>query len=71
MEITAFHRLLCPVVRHQTDDSSHEASDRGVDGVVFAPPDLPYASRICSARYHSTMLDSALPARSPRPAPHR
>jgi AraC-like DNA-binding protein len=30
------------------------------DVVSFAPPELPYAGRICSARYNITMLDSAL-----------
>ncbi|QLJ01772.1 AraC family transcriptional regulator [Streptomyces sp. NEAU-sy36] len=30
------------------------------DMVLFAPPDLPYAGRICTARYNITMLDSAL-----------
>lgn len=30
------------------------------DMVLFAPPDLPYAGRICSARYNITMLDGAL-----------
>ncbi|MFF9132891.1 helix-turn-helix transcriptional regulator [Streptomyces sp. NPDC014806] len=30
------------------------------DMVLFAPPDLPYAGRICSARYNITMLDPAL-----------
>ncbi|MFF7654796.1 helix-turn-helix domain-containing protein [Streptomyces sp. NPDC007983] len=30
------------------------------DVVSFAPPELPYAGRICSARYNITMLDPAL-----------
>ncbi|MER6983052.1 hypothetical protein [Streptomyces carpinensis] len=30
------------------------------DVVMFAPPDLPYAGRICAARYNITMLDPAL-----------
>ncbi|MFI2764103.1 helix-turn-helix transcriptional regulator [Streptomyces echinatus] len=30
------------------------------DVVLFAPPDLPYAGRICDARYNITMLDPAL-----------
>ncbi|MEU9591637.1 helix-turn-helix transcriptional regulator [Streptomyces sp. NPDC048219] len=30
------------------------------DTVLFAPPDLPYAGRICTARYNITMLDSSL-----------
>ncbi|MFJ9162567.1 helix-turn-helix transcriptional regulator [Streptomyces griseoviridis] len=30
------------------------------DLVSFAPPDLPYAGRVCSARYNITMLDPAL-----------
>ncbi|WP_225823674.1 helix-turn-helix transcriptional regulator [Streptomyces naphthomycinicus] len=30
------------------------------DVVLFAPPDLPYAGRICGARYNITMLDPAL-----------
>ncbi|MEU7413609.1 hypothetical protein AB0B40_30575 [Streptomyces sp. NPDC042638] len=30
------------------------------DVVLFAPPDLPYAERICNARYNITMLDPAL-----------
>lgn len=30
------------------------------DVVLFAPPELPYAGRICSARYNITMLDPAL-----------
>ncbi|MGW0191443.1 helix-turn-helix transcriptional regulator [Streptomyces sp. NPDC003362] len=30
------------------------------DMVLFAPPDLPYAGRICSARYNITMLDPGL-----------
>ncbi|MEU8951065.1 helix-turn-helix transcriptional regulator [Streptomyces sp. NPDC048489] len=30
------------------------------DVVLFAPHDLPYAGRICSARYNITMLDPAL-----------
>ncbi|MEV0976202.1 helix-turn-helix transcriptional regulator [Streptomyces sp. NPDC049915] len=42
------------------------------DMVLFAPPDLPYAGRICTARYNITMLDSALldqvAATGPKPA---
>jgi AraC-like DNA-binding protein len=30
------------------------------DTVLFAPPELPYAGRICNARYNITMLDPAL-----------
>ncbi|MGW5638590.1 helix-turn-helix transcriptional regulator [Streptomyces sp. NPDC003832] len=30
------------------------------DAVLFAPPELPYAGRICNARYNITMLDPAL-----------
>ncbi|WP_333755007.1 helix-turn-helix transcriptional regulator [Streptomyces sp. IBSBF 3352] len=30
------------------------------DVVMFAPPDLPYAGRICEARYNITMLDPGL-----------
>ncbi|MGX1128224.1 AraC-like DNA-binding protein [Streptomyces glaucescens] len=30
------------------------------DMVLFAPPDLPYAGRICTARYNITMLDPGL-----------
>ncbi len=30
------------------------------DVVLFAPPDLPYAGRICNARYTITMLEPAL-----------
>ncbi|MGW4565504.1 helix-turn-helix domain-containing protein [Streptomyces sp. NPDC004561] len=30
------------------------------DMVLFAPPDLPYAGRICNARYNITMLDPEL-----------
>ncbi|WP_240203082.1 helix-turn-helix domain-containing protein [Streptomyces actuosus] len=45
------------------------------DMVLFAPPDLPYAGRVRTARYNITMLDPGLldqvavtgPARSPEP----
>ncbi|MEU3839513.1 helix-turn-helix transcriptional regulator [Streptomyces sp. NPDC028635] len=43
------------------------------DMVFFAPPDLPYAGRVCSARYNITMLDGALldqvAATGPQPVP--
>ncbi|MEV7506224.1 hypothetical protein [Streptomyces sp. NPDC093018] len=59
MEITAFHRPLCPAVRYQTDDSSDQTSDRGANAVVFTPPGLSCAGCIRSARYNITMPDSA------------
>jgi AraC-like DNA-binding protein len=43
------------------------------DMVLLAPPDLPYAGRVCTARYNITMLDPALldqvAATGPKPAP--
>ncbi|MHC3472219.1 helix-turn-helix transcriptional regulator [Streptomyces sp. 7R007] len=39
------------------------------DVVSFAPPELPYAGRICAARYNITMLDPDLLAQVAGPAP--
>ncbi|WP_435221878.1 helix-turn-helix domain-containing protein [Streptomyces sp. Tue6028] len=56
---------LCLCIVH--DGTVQDHAFQGVEDVfgpgdiaLFAPPDLPYAGRICNARYNITMLDPAL-----------
>ncbi|MEU6079411.1 helix-turn-helix transcriptional regulator [Streptomyces sp. NPDC047108] len=56
---------ICLCVVHEGTIENHafqgvEDSFGPGDVVSFAPPELPYAGRICSARYNITMLDPAL-----------
>ncbi|GGV10283.1 AraC family transcriptional regulator [Streptomyces spectabilis] len=62
--VTPLGRICLCVVHEGTiqDHGFHGVRDDFGPGdvVMFAPPDLPYAGRICSARYNITMLDPGL-----------
>ncbi|MFF8861201.1 helix-turn-helix transcriptional regulator [Streptomyces sp. NPDC015139] len=62
--VTPLGRICLCVVHEGTvrDHGYHGVEDEFGPGdvVLFAPPDLPYAGRICNARYTITMLDPAL-----------
>lgn len=62
--VTPLGRICLCVVHEGTvrDHAFHGVRDDFGPGdvVLFAPPDLPYAGRICSARYNITMLDPGL-----------
>ncbi|MEH0474559.1 helix-turn-helix transcriptional regulator [Streptomyces sp. B21-097] len=62
--VTPLNRI-CLCVVHEGTIQDHvyqgvEDSFGPGDVVSFAPPTLPYAGRVCSARYNITMLDPAL-----------
>ncbi|MFF2213991.1 helix-turn-helix transcriptional regulator [Streptomyces antibioticus] len=62
--VTPLGRICLCVVHEGTieDHEFHGVRDAFGPGdvVSFAPPELPYAGRICGARYNITMLDPAL-----------
>ncbi|MET7476583.1 helix-turn-helix domain-containing protein [Streptomyces sp. NPDC005648] len=62
--VTPLGRIcLCVVHEGTIEDHVYQGVEDSFgpgDVVSFAPPELPYAGRVCSARYNITMLDPAL-----------